>query len=423
MNRVAELRMLPVSDLKLAEYNPRKKLSPRNKEYRELRESIKTLGFAQSIVVNRDMTVIGGHQRIAVAAELGYTELPCTIVDLDKQKEKALNIALNKISGIWDEEKLAELIGELDDDMFDLSAIGFDAPEVDDLFNRVYSADIKAEKDDWELPAEEAPVSKVGDIWELGCHRIICGDAREWPDYQHLLGDTQVDLVCIDSPYFVNFHNSVTGTITNDNLPLGEAASFLQDTFGNLYRCMKQDASIYVFYASTRSALFFSEYERAGFKVAAIPVWVKAKAPLSKGDFNFKYEPIIFGWKSDGTHHWYGDGTDTTVLEFASVHSSADDGYGHPSSKPLQLIAYLLRLSSRQKGVVLDTFLGSGTTLIACEQLNRKCYGMEIEPRFVDTCCRRYISFKEKDTDVFLIRDGKRYTWQEAVLLKEVQDA
>ena len=144
MNKTAQLMMLPIADLKLADYNPRKKLNPHHKEYRELRKSIETLGFSESIVVNSDMTVIGGHQRIAVASDLGYTELPCSVVDLNKQQEKALNIALNKISGIWDEEKLAELIGELDDDLFDLSAIGFDAPEVDDLFNRVYSVDIKA---------------------------------------------------------------------------------------------------------------------------------------------------------------------------------------------------------------------------------------------------------------------------------------
>lgn len=403
--------MLPIADLKLADYNPRKKLNPHHKEYRELRKSIETLGFSESIVVNSDMTVIGGHQRIAVASDLGYTELPCSVVDLNKQQEKALNIALNKISGIWDEEKLAELIGELDDDLFDLSAIGFDAPEVDDLFNRVYSVDIKAEKEDIQLPQGD-PITKRGDIWELGKHRILCGDATVSDDYDRLLGDTQTDLVCIDSPYFVNFKNSISGTITNDNLPLEDAASFLEKAFSNLYRCMKDDASIYVFYASTRSTLFFTEYEKAGFRIGAVPVWVKGKAPLSKGDFNFKYEPIIFGWKESGTHHWYGDGTDTTVLEFGSVHSSATDGFGHPSSKPLQLIAYLIRLSSRQKGVVLDSFLGSGTTLIACEQLGRKCYGIEIEPRFVDICCRRYISLKGSADDVVLIRDGVRHPWE-----------
>ena len=171
--------------------------------------------------------------------------------------------------------------------------------------------------------------------------------------------------------------------------------------------------------ASTRSPLFFAEYERAGFRVGAVPVWVKGKAPLSRADFNFKYEPVIFGWKEKGTHHWFGDGTDTTVLEFGSVHSSAADGYGHPSCKPLQLIAYLIRLSSRQKGTVMDSFLGSGTTLIACEQLGRKCYGIEIEPKFVDICCRRFISLKESTQDVALVREGIRYTWEQALALQK----
>ena len=419
MNKTAQIMMLPISALKLADYNPRKKLNPHHREYRELRKSIKELGFAESVVVNKDMTVIGGHQRISVAQELGYTELPCTVVDLTKQQEKALNIALNKISGIWDEDKLAELISELDDDLFDLSTIGFEAPEVDDLFNRIYSVEVKAEKQPVSIPDDEGAISRPGDIWELGSHRVICGDATKWEDFESLLGGAQADLVCIDSPYFVNFQNNITGTITNDNLPLEQAASFLQKSLGNLYRCMKDDGSIYVFYASTRSALFFSEYERAGFRVGAVPVWVKGKAPLSRADFNFKYEPIIFGWKEKGTHHWYGDGTDTTVLEFNSVHSSASDGYGHPSCKPLQLIAYLIRLSSRQKGVVVDSFLGSGTTLIACEQLGRKCYGIEIEPKFVDVCCRRYIYLKESADDVVLNREGTRYTWEQALALYE----
>lgn len=414
MNHVADITMLPISELKLAEYNPRKKLRPSDRAYRELKKSIEEMGFAESIVVNKDMTVIGGHQRILVAGALGYKELPCTIVDLDKKKEKALNIALNKISGMWDEEKLADIIGELDDDMFDFSSIGFEEPEIDNLLNRVYSVEIKPERNDWIKPRDDGNViSMPGDIWELGRHRIMCGDATEWEDYQILLGDTKVDLVCIDSPYFVNLHNEMTGTIMNDDLSSEEAAQFLRKTFGNLYCGMKADASIYLFYASTRSGLFFSEYERAGFKVAAVPVWVKDHCPPSWADFNFRYEPIIFGWKRGEKHHWYGDGSETTVLEYPGIRSSVKDGYGHPSSKPLQLIAYLVRLSSRQKGIVLDTFLGSGTTIIACEQQNRTCYGMEIEPRFVDTCCRRYISQRGNADDVFLLRDGKRYSWRD----------
>ena len=417
MKQTAEMRMVPISMLKTADYNPRRKLNAHNRQYRELKKSIEELGFAESIVVNSDMTVVGGHQRISAAAELGYTELPCTIVHLDKKKEKALNIALNKITGIWDEEKLAELITELDDEMFDLSAIGFDAAEVDDLFNQVYSCGVRREKRTWAIPEGDEIISRPGDLWQLGSHRILCGDATDWQSYHTILGSQKADLVCIDSPYFVNFRNRVTGTILNDNLPLSEASFFLRRTFSHLYRCMKNDASIYVFYASTRSNLFFSEFDRAGFHVGAVPVWVKGKAPLSKSDFNFKYEPIIYGWKQKGTHHWYGSGSDTTVLEFGSVHSSAEDGFGHPSSKPVQLIAYLIRLSSRQKGIVVDSFLGSGTTLIACEQLNRQCFGIEIEPKFIDICVRRYIAFRETCDDVFLIRKGKRYSWNQALEL------
>lgn len=418
MKQMPELIMIPISELKLAEYNPRKKLNPYDKEYRSLKKSIEEHGFAESVVVNRDRTVIGGHLRIQVAKKIGYTEVPCTVMDLDKKQEKALNIALNKIKGYWDEAKLAELIGELDDGMLDLACIGFDAPEVNELLNAVCNVGIREEKPEaLEMPKNYSPITVRGDIWELGRHRILCGDARESDDYVKLLGDTKVNLVCIDSPYFVNAKNGKTGSILNDDLSVDEAVPFLRETFRNLYRCMKDDASIYAFYASTKSALFFGEYENAGFHVGAVPVWIKDKSPLSRGDFNFRYEPIIYGWKSCGKHHWYGDGSDSTVLEFPTIRNSSKDGCGHPSSKPLQLIAYLIRLSSRQKETVLDSFLGSGTTLIACEQLNRQCFGMEIEPRFVDLCCHRYISFKGTDKDLFLLRNGKRYSWTEAQTL------
>ena len=420
MKQMPELKMLPINELKLADYNPRKKLTPHDMEFRKLKKSIEEHGFAESVVVNKDMTVIGGHLRIQVAKALGYTVLPCTMMDLNKKQEKALNIALNKISGYWDEAKLAELISELDEDSFDLMCIGFDAPEVNALFNKVYNVGIREEKPEaLTMPRNYTPISMYGDVWELGQHRILCGDATKWADYCRLLGNVKANLVCIDSPYFVRLKNSKTGVITNDDLPEDQAAPFLHDAFHNLFRCMKDDASIYVFYASTNSTLFFTEYEQAGFHVGAVPVWVKDKAPLSRGDFNFRYEPIIYGWKKEGKHHWYGDGSDTTVLEYPSIRDSAKDGCGHPSSKPLQLIAYLIRLSSRQKGVVVDTFLGSGTTLIACEQQGRQCYGMEIEPRFVDLCCRRYISYKNAEDDVYLIRDGKRYTWAEANMLSQ----
>ena len=420
MKQMPELKMLPISELKLAEYNPRKELNPHDREYQKLKKSIEEHGFAESIVVNKDMTVIGGHMRIRVAQRIGYTELPCTVMDLDKKHEKALNIALNKISGYWDEAKLAELINELDDDMFDLACVGFDAPEVNELLNNVYNVGIQEEKPEaLEIPRNYKPITQRGDILELGRHRIICGDATEWVDYDTLLGNTRANLVCIDSPYFVNLKNGKTGAIANDNLSMEEAAAFLRDTFRNLSHCMKDDASIYVFYASTNSTLFFSEYEHAGFHVGAVPVWVKDKAPISRADFNFKYEPIIYGWKKEGKHHWYGDGSDTTVLEYPSIRDSSKNGCGHPSSKPLQLIAYLIRLSSKQKDAVVDTFLGSGTTLIACEQLNRQCFGMEIEPRFVDLCCHRYISYKGTSDDVFLNRDGKRYSWSDVCTFQQ----
>lgn len=203
--KTAELKVLPVSVLKPASYNPRKKLKPGDKEYEKIKSSIEEFGFADPLVVNADMTIIGGHQRLTVAIDLGLTEVPCAVVDVDKTREKALNIALNKITGAWDENLLADLLKDIQDSNFDLGFTGFEPPEIETLFNKIHSKDIK--EDDFDVEEELAKpfFSRSGDLWCLGKHRVICADSTKEDSYAQLMDGQQANLVLTDPPYNVNY--------------------------------------------------------------------------------------------------------------------------------------------------------------------------------------------------------------------------
>ena len=416
MSKRCELRMIAVSDLKPAEYNPRKKLKPGDKEYKKIKNSIEEFGFADPLVVNKDMTIVGGHQRLSVAVDLGYTEVPCAVVDVDKTREKALNIALNKITGEWDEQMLIDLITELKDADYDLDFTGFDAPEVDTLLSAVHDKNVKEDDFDVEAELQKPCFSKTGDIWHMGRHTVICGDSTDSEVFSALLGNTKVNLVCTDAPYFVKLENA-SGTIRNDDLDDKSAYEFLMKVFTNFKNAMAIDASIYEFYATRKSRIFYDAFEDAGFKVGAGLMWKKNHAPLMRTDWKFLGEPVIYGWRKDGKHIWYGDQKQTNIFEFASIRNSKEDGFGHPSSKPVPLIAYLIKQSTMSNGLVLDGFLGSGSTLIACDQLDRICYGVEIEEKFVDVAVKRYVASKGgRSEDVYVIRNGQKLKYDEVAI-------
>ena len=413
--KTAELRTIPVSALKPAAYNPRKKLKPGDKEYEKIKASIEEFGFADPLVVNVDMTIIGGHQRLTVAMDLGFTEVPCAVVDIDKTREKALNIALNKITGAWDENLLADLLQDIANSDFDVSVTGFDPPEIETLFNKVFDRDVKEDDFDVEAELKQPAFSQPGDVWHLGRHTVICGDSTLPETYEALLGDVKVNLVCTDAPYFVNLE-STSGKIINDDLNDKEAYAFLMKAFTCFRNALADDGSIYEFYATSKARIFHDAFEDAGFKVGAGLVWKKDRLVLTRTDWKYIHEPIIFGWKKDGRHRWYGDQKQTTVFEFPRLKSAKEEGFDHPSSKPVPLIAYLIKLSTMTNGIVLDGFLGSASTLIACEQLDRICYGVEIEQKFVDVAAKRYVAFHNGDSsDVYVIRGGQKLRFDEVV--------
>ena len=411
--KTATLKVIPVSELKPAEYNPRKKLKPGDKEYEKIKNSIEEFGFADPLVVNADMTIIGGHQRLTVAMALGYTEVPCAVVDIDKVRERALNIALNKITGAWDETLLADLLKDIQDSDFDLGKTGFDPPEIDQLFSQVHNKDVKEDDFDVESELKQPAFSKTGDMWHLGKHTVICGDSTDPATFERLLEGRLVNLVLTDAPYFVNLQNK-SGTIANDNLDDKSAYEFLMKVFANFKSAMASDASFYEFYATMKSRVFYDAFEDAGFKVGAQLVWKKPRAPFMRTDWKFNMEPIIFGWRKDGKHVWYGDQKQKAVFEFDMIRDSEKDGFSHPSSKPVPLMAYLIQQSTMTNGLVLDGFLGSASTLIACEQTGRVCFGAELEQKYVDVAVKRYIAFKEGHyNDVYVIRDGQKLSFEE----------
>lgn len=390
----------------------------------QIAASIREFGFLSPILVAEDNTILAGHGRLAAALKLGLKKVPCVKENhLTETQKRAYIIADNKLSlnAGWDNELLAVELSELEGADFNLDLLGFDEAELSSIFDA--DKDVSDDDFDVEKELEEPCFSKTGDIWTLGKHRVICGDSTDSSTFEKLLGETKVNLVCTDAPYFVNLENA-SGKIKNDDLSDKEGYEFLMKVFTNFKNSMAADASIYEFYATMKARVFYDAFEDAGFKVAAGLIWKKPRAPLMRTDWKFNMEPIIYGWRKDGKHKWYGDQKQTAVFEFDGIKNSKEEGCGHPSSKPVPLIAYLIKQSTQTNSVVLDGFLGSASTLIACEQIGRVCFGVELEPKFIDVAVKRYMKFHEDKTkDVLLIRDGKQYSYEQAIeMMKEAGD-
>ena len=417
--KTAELKMLPVSVLKPAEYNPRKKLKPGDKEYEKIKNSIQEFGFADPLVVNSDMTIIGGHQRLTVAVDLGYTEVPCAVVDVDKVREKALNIALNKITGAWDETLLAQLLEEIKEAEFNVDLTGFEPPEMDQLLSKLYDKEIKEDNFDIDEELKQPVFSKLGDMWCLGRHRVVCGDSTGEEIYTRLMDGEKANLVLTDPPYNVNVEETA-GKIMNDNMEDSEFYKFLLSA----YRCMQanlaDDGSIYVWHADTEGINFRTAFKEAGFYLSGCCIWVKNALVLGRSPYQWRHEPCLFGWKKTGKHQWYGDRKQTTVWEYDKPRSSKD----HPTMKPIPLMAYPIKNSTMTNGIVLDPFLGSGSTLIACCETDRICRGIELDPKFVDCIVKRYIEHQNgKYDDVYVIRDGQKLRFDEVATFEPETEA
>lgn len=397
-----------ISELIPAEYNPRKKLKPGDREYEKIKNSITEFGYVEPIIVNADMTIIGGHQRATVLAGLGYDEIDCIVIDIDKTKEKALNIALNKITGEWNKELLADLIKDLEDSSFDVGITGFEPPEIEQLFNSVHDKKIK--EDDFDVDAElkKPCVVKAGDVWLLGRHRVACGDSIKPETYNILMDGKRANMVLTDPPYNVNVEETA-GKIKNDNMASEDFYKFLFAAFVNMEQSMEQDASIYVFHADTEGLNFRKAFQDAGFYLSGCCIWKKNALVLGRSPYQWMHEPCLFGWKKGGKHQWYSDRKQTTIWEYDRPKSSKE----HPTMKPVALMAYPIQNSCMSNCIVLDPFLGSGSTLMACEQTGRICYGIELEEKFVDAIVNRYIEQRGSTDGISIIRDGAEVKYTE----------
>ena len=405
----AELKVLPVGVLKPAAYNPRKKLKPGDKEYEKIKNSIVEFGFADPLVVNADMTIIGGHQRLTVAMELGYTEVPCAVVNIDKTREKALNIALNKITGAWDDSLLADLLEDIQNSSFDLGKTGFDPPEIETLFNKVHSKDVKEDDFDVEKELKQPVFSKPGDLWFLGKHRVFCGDSTKPESYAALMDGQKANLVLTDPPYNVDVEETA-GKIMNDNMPDEDFYNFLLSAYRCMHTNLADDGSIYVWHADTEGLNFRKAFKEAGFYLSGCCIWKKNALVLGRSPYQWLHEPCLFGWKAKGKHQWYSDRKQTTVWEYDKPRSSKE----HPTMKPIALMSYPIKNSTMTNGIVLDPFLGSGSTLIACCETDRVCRGVELDPKFMDVIVKRYIEWAAgKYEDVYVLRDGQKLRFDE----------
>jgi site-specific DNA-methyltransferase (adenine-specific) len=404
-----EWRTIPIGDLRPATYNPRKKLKAGDKEYEKIKNSIQEFGYVEPIIVNYDMTVIGGHQRLTVLKDLGYTEVECVVLNIeDEHKVKALNIVLNKITGAWNEQLLADLLVDLQSADFNTDLTGFEPAEIDQLFSKVHNK--KITEDDFDVGAElkKPTIAQAGDLWLLGPHRILCGDALLPESYVKLMDGKKANLVLTDPPYNVNVEEAA-GKIKNDNMSDEDFYKFLFAAFVNIEQNMEADASIYVFHADSKGLIFRQAFHDAGFYLSGCCIWKKDRLVLGRSPYQWQHEPCLFGWKVGGKHQWYSDRKQTTIWEYDRPTSSKD----HPTMKPIALMAYPIQNSCMSNCIVLDPFSGSGSTLIACEQTNRICYGIELDEKFVDVIVARYIEQTGDADSVFLLRDGEKLPWSE----------
>lgn len=411
-----QIQKLPLEKLNPAKYNPRKDLKPGDPEYEKLKKSMETFGYVEPIVWNkRSGHVVSGHQRLKILQNQGETEIECVVVDLDETEEKALNVALNKISGEWDLPKLADLISELDSEIFDISLTGFDVAEIEDLFSKVHDKEVEEDKFDLSAALEKAAFVEQGDIWTVGRHRLMCGDATNAEDVAKLTDGRKVNLVVTDLPYGVSYVGGTGLTIQNDNLKGEEFYNFILAALKNMADNMAAGASIYVFHADTEGLNFRKAFIDAGFHLSGVCIWRKNSLVLGRSPYNWIHEPILFGWLKGGKHKWYAGRSETTVWDYDKPKRNEN----HPTEKPLGLLAYPIKNSSQVNGIVLDTFLGSGSTMLACEQTDRICYGMDLDATYASVALRRFVEFIGSDEGVFVERKGAKIPY--ADLVKEVE--
>lgn len=385
----------------------------------KLRGSLREFGFINPVIIDSDFNVIAGHGRLMAAKEEGIEEVPCVLVDyLTEAQKKAYILADNRYAqdAGWDEELLRLEIEALEGMDFDVSLTGFDDQEIADLFADGESTG--AEDDDFDLSdaLEKAAFVERGDVWQVGRHRLMCGDATSPEDVATLMDGKKANLIITDPPYNVAFESSDGLSIKNDKMENDKFYEFLLAAFKNMAEHLEKGGSAYVFHADTEGLNFRKAFIDAGFHLSGCCIWVKNSLVLGRSDYQWQHEPVLYGFLQNGKHYWSKNAgrSQTTIWNFDKPKKNKN----HPTSKPLDLLAYPIGNSSQENAIVIDTFGGSGSTLMTCEQTNRICHTMELDEKYASVILRRYVEDTDDAENVYVIRNGEKLMYSD--LVKEV---
>ena len=398
----SEMQMVPIGKLIPYVNNAR---THSEDQITKLRSSLREFGFINPILIDRDYNVIAGHGRLAAAKAENFDEVPCVYVDhLTDAQKKAYILADNRMAedAGWDEEMLRIEIEALKEQAFDLSLTGFDEDEIASFFNDEEAQDDNFDED----KALEAPAFvEPGDVWLIGRHRLMCGDSTKPEDVSVLMDGKKANLCITDPPYNCAYEGGTGMKIMNDKWDDSKKFyQFLLDAFKNVYANLADGGAFYCFHSDAEKVNFFNATVDAGFHYSTTCIWVKNALVIGRMDYQMRHEPVIYAFKDTAKHKFYGDRKQTTVWEFDKPTKSKL----HPTTKPLPLVAYPMRMSSMENSIVLDLFGGSGSTLMAAEQLNRIAFLMELDPKYASAIVRRYVASRQGIDDVFVIRNGEK---------------
>ena len=411
----SQMEMVPIE--KLVPYiNNARTHSP--EQITKLRASLREFGFINPVIIDKDYGVIAGHGRLMAAKEEGIKEVPCVLADhLTEAQKKAYILADNRMAmdAGWDEELLRIEIEALQAEAFDVGLTGFDEKEIADLFSG--GDGNGAEEDDFDLSEalEKASFVKRGDLWKVGRHYLMCGDATDAADVTFLMNGKRANLIVTDPPYGVSFKSSDGLTIQNDSIQGDDFYQFLYKSFKNMADHLEKGGAAYVFHADTEGLNFRKAFIDAGFHLAGVCIWVKNSLVLGRSDYQWQHEPVLYGFLKNGKHPWYSDRKQTTIWNYDKPKRNKN----HPTSKPLDLLGYPIQNSSQENSIVLDTFGGSGSTMMACQQTGRICYMMELDEKYASVILRRYVEDFGDEENVYVIRDTEKFFYKD--LVKELE--
>ena len=407
----SEMQLVPVGKLVPYVNNAR---THSKEQITKLRSSLREFGFVNPVIVDREFNVIAGHGRILAAKEENIEQVPCVFVDhLTEAQKKAYILADNRfaLDAGWDEDMLRVEMEALQGMDFDIALTGFDESEIADLLSL---DDGEAQEDDFDEDAalQAEPFVKTGDLWLLGKHRLLCADSTKPEDVKLLMDGKKANVCITDPPYACNYTGGTGMKIMNDNLKGEEFYQFLLSAFKNAYENLADGAAIYIFHSDAEKVNFYNAVIAAGFHYSTTCIWVKQSLVLGRFDYQMRHEPVIYAFKDTVKHKFYGDRKQTTVWEFDRPSKSKL----HPTTKPLPLIAYPMKNSSLVNSIVLDLFGGSGSTLMAAEQMDRVAYLMELDPVYASAIVRRFVAYRGNTENVYIIRDGQKLPCSEVYI-------